>query len=155
MDVTMQPAGGSSAPLFVGPTLDFRTLAGAAENWWLYVFPAIGGRVLASRTLLSTNFKLQPLPGLLKWTVVPFSVSAVKPGVLHFTLDVIAYTGTHYAFKVLPDIYKSADAWLRTLDRQTLLNMLGPARYAELTKDGTVTDLVGIFEMPPAWLTDP
>lgn len=154
MDFRFDPnAGSRSLALFTGGPPVEREIR---EHWWFAALVPGAWNVATARSLFSLSFKLRPnIPLILKGTIIPFSISAVRPGLFHFTLDVAAYAGSHYAFKALPEWYEQAKAWLQSVDRESLLSALGPERFNELTRGGELEDVVGVFQMPAVWLADP
>lgn len=112
------------------------------------------GRFVAAGRIFSTSFKLAPGVAKLDTLYIPFTLFVEKPGFLHLALDVGFYKGVH-VFNALKDATARAEAWLKTLNTQTLLNALGADAYNLLTSGGTITNILADVEMPPAWLIDP
>lgn len=148
-----------------GPLLAYRPPSDGGHfitdwKWWLetagnFALVGAGGALLQRGKTFATSFKLLPtLPQSAK-LLLPFSIWVEQPGVLHLALDVIFYKGTGPAFEWTESQYKAAREWFEKVDEAGLVQAIGRVAFDQLTGGGAITDLRAIFEMPPAWLTDP
>lgn len=115
-----------------------------------------GTRILAPGRLFSTSFKLNPnIPKVIKWTVLPFTVTAVEPGLLHFAFDLALYKGSHAFFE-----------WVKGMNQIDILNLIrtGDIWSYQQVKDAAAahpdwfpqgSSVVAEVTYPPMWLADP
>lgn len=158
MDVTFGPP-----PKLRESFGDFLNQATATWEEWIdwggwVAIAASGHGVLTRGALFSTSFKVRTGLSKLAGFVVPFGVFVERPGVLHLALDALFYKGPQAAkpaFEFIDEQYRLIRDWLDNVDEAGLLSALGPAKYAELTANGTVKDVTVVGVVAPAWLSDP
>jgi len=115
-----------------------------------------GGRTLFTGRLWSTSFKLNhKIPKLVRWTLLPFTLSAEKPGLIHAVFDLAFFKGGEPFFQWLKEQEDLEENWFsRTQDiqgRQEFRDLV--AAHPEWFPDGQ--DVTIIVEYPPMWLRDP
>lgn len=119
-----------------------------------FALTGAGTQFLSKGSLFTNTFKLQP--GISKATafIVPFTMSAKEPGVIHLVAD-LAFYKYELVFASIDDAIRRYKEWIAHLTAEELRQELGDEQYALATDHGRITTLTAVVSIPPAWFTDP